>query len=156
MTIRSVTVLVLILLLSTSAVGSAATAEGARQGAAESSAAPTGAADAQQGRGAGSEEYARLSRELQALRQALPGKRQELARLKHKWKVAKGRTPTEKELKEFEEKRAKGEATFQDNPYINKKPLSTPGPARLAYYKKLEEIEHDEERVSQLEQELGP
>ncbi|HBG04625.1 MAG: hypothetical protein A2075_06925 [Geobacteraceae bacterium GWC2_58_44] len=109
---------------------------------------------AKQENGAKQEKHARLSRELQAIRQALPAKKQELARLYRKWSVAKGRTPTEEEIKEFEKKRAKGEATFEDNPYINKNALSTPGPARQAYYKKLAEIKKDEERVRQLEKEL--
>lgn len=98
---------------------------------------------------------AKLAHELEALKDGLPAKKKELARLYHKWMVAKGRTPTEKELKEFEEKRAKGEATYEDNPYVNKKPLSNPAPARVAYYRKLEEVKKDEARIEQLERELG-
>ena len=100
-------------------------------------------------------QYARLSRELKAIQEALPGKQEELARLRHKWTVAKGRTPTAGELKEFEKKRAKGRVSVEDNPYINKNPLSTPGPARMAYYKKLEEIRKDEESIRQLEKDLS-
>jgi len=96
-----------------------------------------------------------LSAELQAIKQALPAKKQELARLYRKWSVAKGRTPTAKEVEEFEKKRAKGKATFEDNPYINKNPLSTPGVARLAYHKKLEEVKKDEARIRQLELDLS-
>lgn len=95
------------------------------------------------------------SGELQSIKQALPAKKQELARLYRKWSIAKGRTPTAKEVEEFEKKRAKGKATFEDNPYINKNPLSTPGVARLAYHKKLEEVRKDEERIRQLELDLG-
>ena len=76
------------------------------------------------------EEHARLSLELKEIREALPAKKQELERLHHKWVVSKGRMPTGEELKDFEKKRAKGKATFKDNPYINKKPLSSPGIAR--------------------------
>jgi hypothetical protein len=96
-------------------------------------------------------EYARLGQELQAVTEALADKKKELARLRHKWLVAKGRTPSAEELKEFEKKRAKGNTTVADNPYINKNPLSAPAYARTAYYKKLEEIRQDEERISRLE-----
>lgn len=93
--------------------------------------------------------------ELQALKQALAQKRTELGKLRHKWVVAKGRNPSRKEIEEFEKKRAKGEAELEDNPYISKNPLSRPGPARVAYYKKLEEIKKDEERIRALESELA-
>lgn len=89
--------------------------------------------------------------EIKAILSGLAGKRKELAGLHHRWSVARGRTPTPQELKDFEEKRAKGKATFQDNPYINKSRLSAPGRARLAYFEKLAEIRTDEERVRQLE-----
>lgn len=95
-----------------------------------------------------------ISAELQGLREGLEAKRKELDRLHHKWSVAKGRTPSKDEVEEFEKKRAKGKATYKDNPYVNKKPLSSPAPARNAYYKKLDEIRNDEERVRQLELEL--
>lgn len=98
----------------------------------------------------------RLKTELTRLRAGLATKKRELDRLHHKWSVVKGRTPTEEEVEEFEKKRAKGKATFKDNPYVNKKPLSSPGPARIAYFKKLEEVRRDEEKVRQLEQELQP
>jgi len=101
-----------------------------------------------------SEEKERLEAELKSLQAGLATKKKELDRLHHKWSVVKGRTPTEKEVEEFEKKRAKGTATFKDNPYVNKKPLSSPAPARTAYFKKLEEIGRDEEKVRQLEQEL--
>lgn len=93
--------------------------------------------------------------ELQAIRQALPEKKKELAKLHRRWLVAKGRNPTKEEVEKFEKKRAKGEAEFEDNPYVNHNPLSTPGPARVAYYKKLEEIKKDEERIRVLESELA-
>lgn len=96
----------------------------------------------------------RLNQELKAIREALPGKKKELARLRHKWVVAKGRIPSEKELIELDKKLDKGEVTYENNPYINKNPLSTPGPARLAYYKKLEEVRKDEDRVRRLEKEI--
>lgn len=99
-------------------------------------------------------EYARLSRELETLQEELPNKKKELARLHHKWTVAKGRVPTPEELKDFEKKQAKGKAAFEDNPYINKKPLSTPGLARQAYYKKSEDIRNDEDRIRQLQKDL--
>jgi hypothetical protein len=114
-----------------------------------SSSATTGATGAKPG------QHGTPSGELQSIKQALPAKKQELARLYRKWSVAKGRTPTAKEVEEFEKKRAKGKATFEDNPYINKNPLSTPGIARLAYHKKLEEVNKDEERIRQLEQDFG-
>ena len=101
-----------------------------------------------------SADQARLSAELQGLREGLEAKKKELDRLHHKWSVAKGRTPSAEEVEEFEKKRAKGKATFKDNPYVNRKPLSSPAPARIAYFKKLEEIGRDEERVRQLELEL--
>ena len=101
-----------------------------------------------------SEEKEQLEAELKSLQAGLATKKKELDRLHHKWSVVKGRTPTEKEVEEFEKKRAEGKATFKDNPYVNKKPLSSPGPARSAYFKKLEEIRRDEEKVRQLEQQL--
>ena len=104
----------------------------------------------------GNEERAKLTRELQAIKQDLPAKKQELVRLHRKWLVAKGRTPTENEKKAYEKKVASGKATFQDNPYINRNPLGNPAPARIAYYKKLEEVKRDEERIRQLERELNP
>jgi len=104
--------------------------------------------------GVRSAEHERLTLELKKTREGVAAKKKELARLHHKWSVAKGRTPTEDEVEEFEKKRAKGKATYQDNPYVNKKPLSSPVPARIAYFKKLEEVRKDEERARQLELEL--
>lgn len=96
----------------------------------------------------------RLARELDALREGLPAKKKELARLHHKWQVTKGRTPSKEEIKEFEKKRAEGKATFDDNPYVNKNPLSPTAPARAAYYKKLQEVQKDEARVREIEKAL--
>lgn len=98
--------------------------------------------------------YERVSAGLKTLREALTEKRTELAKLHHKWMVSKGRTPTKEELKEFEKKRAKGEVKTEDNPYVNKTPLSSPGHWRAAYYQKLEEIKKEEEREKLLELEL--
>ena len=93
--------------------------------------------------------------ELKALQEGVAVKEAELAKLRHKWMISKGRTPTEEEVKEFEKKRAKGEATAEDNPYVNKNPLSTPARWRAAYYKKLAEVKKAKEQVLRLEQELG-
>jgi hypothetical protein len=95
-----------------------------------------------------------LARQLEEMRKGVAAKKEELARLRHKWAVAKGRTPTAQELKAFEEKKKAGKATAADNPYVNKSALSVPAPRRAAYYKKLEEINHDEERIRKLEKEL--
>jgi hypothetical protein len=147
MTVRSLKSLAIILALSVSAVAHAA--------AIDPSAAATTSPASKGDMAAKPSEHASPSQELQSLKDALPGKKVELGRLHHKWSVVKGRTPGKDELKDFEEKRAQGKATFDDNPYINKKPLSTPGPARAAYFKKLEEIRKDEERIRQLEKELN-
>lgn len=101
-----------------------------------------------------SAEQERASAELNKLREDLVEKKAELARLLRKWKLAKGRNPSPEEIKEFEKKRAAGKATFKDNPYVNKSPLSSPIPARIAYFKKLEEVQKDEERIRQLEEQL--
>ncbi len=103
---------------------------------------------------AGANRRVLLEEELKRLKDALALKKEELARLQHKWVVSKGRTPTAKEIAEFEKKRAKGKATYADNPYVNKNPLSSTIPARVAYRNKLEEVQKDEARVAQLEQEL--
>ena len=95
-----------------------------------------------------------LAQELKMLREGLAIKQAELARLRHKWIVSKGRTPTEEELKIFEEKRAAGEVKAEDNPYVNKTPLSSPGRWRAAYYEKLAEINKDKDRLIRLEHEL--
>lgn len=96
-----------------------------------------------------------LTAELKALKEALPAKQAELAKLRHRWMVAKGRTPTAAEIKEYEAKKAKGKATAGDNPYVTKTPLSNPAPYRAAYYKKLEEVTRDQEQIARLEQELA-
>lgn len=100
-------------------------------------------------------EYARLNAELQRLEAGLPAKQEELARIRRKWVVIKGRVPTEKELKKYEEKRAKGEAKVEDNPYMNKSPLSSPGKYREAYYRMLNEIRSDEARIAKLKEEIA-
>lgn len=100
-------------------------------------------------------EYARLNAELQRLEAGLPAKQEELARIRRKWVVVKGRVPTEQELKDYEKKRAKGEAKAEDNPYMNKSPLSSPGRYREAYYQKLNEIKGDEARIARLKAELA-
>ncbi|UFS70923.1 hypothetical protein LPW11_01765 [Geomonas sp. RF6] len=100
-------------------------------------------------------EYARLRQELKGAETGLVAMREELPKLRHKWVVKKGRTPTEKEIKEFEEKLAKGKAKPEENPYYNQTPLTTPAPARAAYYAKLEEIRRSEERIARLKQELS-
>jgi hypothetical protein len=98
--------------------------------------------------------YQILMQELKMLQEGLAVKQAELAKLRHKWTVNKGRTPTKEELKEFEEKRAKGVVKVEDNPYVNKSPLSSPGRWREAYYEKLAEINKDKERSICLEQEI--
>jgi hypothetical protein len=100
-------------------------------------------------------QYQSLAQELKTLQDGLVVKQAELAKLRHKWTVSKGRTPTGQEVKDFEAKRAKGEATAEDNPYVNKSPLSSPVRARAAYYVKLAEIKKDRERVGRLQQEIG-
>src|SRR3990172_349351 len=92
-----------------------------------------------------------LAQELKMLREGLAIKQAELAKLRHKWIVNKGRTPTEEELKIFEEKRAAGGGKVEDNPYVNKTPLSSPGRWRAAYYEKIAEINMDKERLLRLE-----
>jgi hypothetical protein len=98
--------------------------------------------------------YQDLAQELKMLQEGLAVKQAELAKLHHKWAVNKGRTPTSKELKTFEDKRAKGVVKVEDNPYVNKSPLSSPGRWRTAYYEKLAEINKDKERSIRLEKEI--
>jgi hypothetical protein len=95
------------------------------------------------------------TQELQALKDALPAKKKELAKLRHKWAVMKGRKPTGAELKELEDflNSHKGPVSFEGNPYINKN-QSVSAPARMAYFKKLQEIQMNEERIHQLELQL--
>jgi len=104
--------------------------------------------------GAKGAEKARLSLELKKLKEGLALKKAELNRLHHKWTVSKGRTPTADEVKEFGKKRAKGKATHDDNPYVGRGVLSSPGPARAAYFKQLDEVRKDEDTLRQLEQDL--
>jgi hypothetical protein len=98
---------------------------------------------------------ANLGRELQKLQDGLPAKRMELDQLRRKWTKMKGRTPTPKEIAEFEQKKAKGPVSFADNPYLNKNPLGTPGRARETYFRKLDEVRQDEERIDRLRKELN-
>lgn len=115
------------------------------------SAGPGNSASAKPAASAGRE---RLAAELKSLQEGLAVKKKELATLRHKWSVRKGRMPTEEEVKQFEKKQAKGEATFKDNPYVNRNALTPAAPARAAYYKKLAEVQKDEERVRQVESAL--
>ena len=100
-------------------------------------------------------EHERLSGELKLLKNGLPAKKEELARLRRKWTLAKGRMPSAEEIKEFEEKRAEGEVKVEDNPYVNKSPLSSVGRHREAYFKKLNEIRSDEARIIRLKEEIA-
>ena len=95
-----------------------------------------------------------LGRELQKLQDSLPAKKKELALLRRKWTMVKGRVPSAEEIAAFEKKRAQGKAGEKDNPYVNRNPLSMPGPAREAYYRKLDEVRQDEERIARLRKEL--
>ena len=110
---------------------------------------PAGAADK-----SGTSDYFALTKELQQIQAGLGSKQLELEQLHHKWLVSKGRTPTGKEIQEFEAKRAKGEAKAEDNPYVNKSALSTPARRRAAYYAKLAEITRDKERSASLKQQI--
>jgi hypothetical protein len=101
-----------------------------------------------------SQEYQALADELKALQDGLAAKEVELAKLRHKWLVSKGRTPTKEEIAAFEKILAQGKAKFEDNPYINKNPLSSPGRWRLAYYEKLAEIDKDKDAIALLEQKI--
>jgi hypothetical protein len=98
--------------------------------------------------------YETLASELRTLEAALPDKKKELVRLRHRWVVGKGRMPNAEEVKKFEEKQAEGKATYKDNPYVNNNPLSTPGMKRQAYLRKVEEIRRDEERIEKLREEM--
>lgn len=102
----------------------------------------------------GQAKHARLSNELRQLESGLPAKKAELARLHRKWVVAKGRMPTAEELKTFNEKSAEGTVKVEDNPFVNKSALSTPGRHRIAYFQKLDEIRADEKRIATLRNEL--
>jgi hypothetical protein len=96
-----------------------------------------------------------LNQELTALRKGVAEKKKELARIRRKWQINKGRIPTQDELKEFEKKRAKGAVSIKDNPFINRNPLSSPSRYREAYYKKLDEIKQDEERIDGITTEIN-
>jgi hypothetical protein len=95
-----------------------------------------------------------LRRELKTLDERLPAKREELRQLHHKWVVRKGRNPSKDEQKEFKKKQAKGEVKAEDNPYVNRNSLGSPGASREAYYKKLDEIQKDVERIARLRREI--
>ena len=95
-----------------------------------------------------------LVQEIKMLKEGLIVKQDELAKLRHKWIVSKGRKPTEAELKDLGENMAKGEVKVDDNPYVNKTPVSSPARWRAAYYVKLAEITKDKERLILLEREL--
>jgi len=99
-------------------------------------------------------EYEKLSGELQTLLNGLAVKKKELTRLRRKWIAVKGRMPSQEELQKFEEKKAEGAVSFEDNPYVNKNPLSSPGIYRKAYYEKLNEIKSDEARIATLRKEI--
>ena len=96
----------------------------------------------------------RLREELQKLRDGLPAKREELARLRRKRTVSKGKVPSEKELKTFQEKQSEGDVSFEDNPYVGKSALNSLAAKREAYYKKFEDIRGDEARIEALQKEL--
>lgn len=100
-------------------------------------------------------EYQKLSGELHALLNQLSVKKKELAKLRRKWIAVKGRTPSEEELEEFNEKRAEEAVSFEDNPYVNKNPLSSPGIYRKAYFEKLEEVRSDEAKIARLREAIG-
>jgi hypothetical protein len=100
------------------------------------------------------EKIQNLDKEVKLLQEGLEVKQAELAKLRHRWMVNKGRTPSADEIKDFEAKRAKGEDKLEDNPYVNKNALSSPSRWRAAYYEKLAEINKDKERLNLLEQEL--
>ena len=116
----------------------------------------TGSADTIAGSGSkdGNAKYQSLVQEIKMLKEGLIVKQEELAKLRHKWIVSKGRKPTAKDLKGLAEKRAEGEVKVDDNPYVNKTPISSPARWRTAYYEKLAEINRDKERLSLLEREL--
>lgn len=101
------------------------------------------------------EEYKKLSNQLKTLQDGLPAKKDELVKLRHKFVVRKGRVPSAKEIKKFESKRTSGSDTAVQNPYVNKNSLTSVGPARAAYYQKLEEVRMDEARIQQLQKELS-
>lgn len=101
----------------------------------------------------------RLGKELQKLQEKLAAMEGELERLRRKSIFAKGRSPSRKEIEEYEKKRAKGPVSYNDNPYLNKGPFGTPGLTRETYYKKLDEFRMVEQQIDGLRKEiniLGP
>ncbi|MBJ6726695.1 hypothetical protein [Geomesophilobacter sediminis] len=101
-------------------------------------------------------EYRRLRTALKETQEELDRNRAELARLKHRWIVQKGRLPTAKEIKEYEEKLAQGKKVKpEENPYVNRNPLSSPARARAAFYGKLEEVRREESHLKQLNDDLA-
>jgi hypothetical protein len=147
MTKRSISFLAVLLAIFSLTAAQAATSETSATPAATS--ANTGDAAATKS------DTERLKGELEAIQKGLVGKRKDLEKLHHKWVVAKGRTPTAQEAKDFEIARAKGKVKPEDNPYVNKSALSTPGRARAAYHKMLDEVRADEEKIHQLEKDLN-
>ena len=105
-------------------------------------------------RAAQGQEYQALAQQLKSLQDGLAAKQVELATLRHKWVVSKGRTPSPQEIADFEKKLASGDAKAEDNPYVNKSPLSSPGRWRLAYHEKLAEIEDDKAAITLLGQQI--
>lgn len=126
----------------------------------------------------------RLGKELQKLQEKLAAMEGELERLRRKSIFAKGRspsrkeieeyekkrakgpvsdndnpyirrTPTPKEIEEYEKKRAKGPVSDNDNPYLIKGPFGTPGLARETYYKKLDEFRMVEQQIDGLRKEIN-
>jgi uncharacterized protein DUF4124 len=84
--------------------------------------------------------YATLDKELSQLRDGVPAKRDELARLRRRWVISMGKTPTDN----------------LDAPgsFSTQSALSTPGRHRAAYFAKKAEIESDEARIADLESQL--
>lgn len=101
------------------------------------------------------EKFTSLRQEMKALEDGLPAKRDELNALHRIWVISMGRLPTGKELQDFAKKQEEGATTVEDNPYVNKNPLSSPGRNREAYYKKLAEVQKDEARIKELQAQLA-
>ncbi|BEH10010.1 MULTISPECIES: DUF4124 domain-containing protein [Geobacter] len=98
--------------------------------------------------------FSSLREELKVIEESLPKKREELNQLHRRWVISMGRVPSQGELKDFAEKQAEGSATVEDNPYVNKSALSTPGRHREAYYAKLQEVRQEEARVGEIKKQL--
>lgn len=101
------------------------------------------------------EKFTSLRQELKTLEEGLPAKQDELNALHRIWVLSMGRLPTDKELQAFAKKQQEGATTVEDNPYVNKNPLSSPGRNREAYYKKLAEVQQDEARIKELQAKLA-